>query len=314
MRFGFPVLVGALSLFLIPVDKKFSYNFVEGECDNKASWIYQRIFEQEENIDIAFLGASQTSCGVMDDFLENKINKHSGTEIKVANLGYCRRGRDIQYIMTKDLFKQKAPNILVIEVAEDEPKKSHPVFPYLAESPDLWGSFVFFNQRFFLNIWKGIIVRFEFLKFRLFYDEKIISSKINPDFGYLPSAQIAPPEILNQNKADWANRLSKLKPDIIRKIELNYSKHYLEKTIQLARQNNCEVLFLYLPESGSNIKTPLINDYYKTLGKLILLPGSITTNKLNWKDATHFNNSGALEVSAFIALELAEHYKFMISP
>jgi hypothetical protein len=226
--------------------------------------------------------------------------------MKVANLGYCRRGRDIQYVMLKDLFQQKKPKILVIEVAEDEPKKSHPVFPYLAESHDLWGSIVFFNQRFPVNIWKGIVVRFEYVKHVVFHEENQIENQYKESFGYLPSTQIAEPEIIKQNETDWTNRLSKSKPEFVRNIELNYSKHYLEKIVNLARQHNCKVLFLYLPESGSKIKIPLLSDYYKTLGRLILLPDSIVTNPLNWKDATHFNDSGAVKVSEFIVSEISD--------
>lgn len=301
-----PVVAGAALLFLIQVDKNFSYHFVKGECDNKAAWIYHRVFEQPENIDIVFSGASQTSCGVMDELIENEISATTGQEIKVANLGYCRRGRDIQFVMLKDLFQQKKPKILVLEVAEDEPKKSHPVFPYLAESGDLWGSFVFFNQRYFLNIWKGIVVRFEYLKHRLFSDKSLNTSYQTGKSGYHPSDQIAEPEILQKNKADWTNRFSKSKSELIRKIELNYSKHYLEKIVELARQNNCEVVFLYLPESGSNLKYPLLKDYYQSFGKLIVLPDSILTNTQNWKDATHFNDSGAVKVSEFIVSEISD--------
>ena len=224
----------------------------------------------------------------------------------MANLGYCRRGRDIQFVMLKDLFQQKKPKILVLEVAEDEPKKSHPVFPYLAESGDLWGSFVFFNQRYFLNIWKGIVVRFEYLKHRLFSDKSLNTSYQTGKSGYHPSDQIAEPEILQKNKADWTNRFSKSKSELIRKIELNYSKHYLEKIVELASQNNCEVVFLYLPESGSNLKYPLLKDYYQSFGKLIVLPDSILTNTQNWKDATHFNDSGAVKVSEFIVSEISD--------
>ncbi len=303
--FILPVFAGIVILFLIPVDKNFSYHFVKGECDNKASWIYNRIFQQKENIDIAFTGASQTSCAIMDENIENELTKLTGNPVNVANLGYCRRGRDIQYVMLKDLFQQKKLKILVIEVAEDEPKKSHPVFPYLAESNDLWGSFVFFNQRYFLNIWKGVVVRFEYLKYRLFQEESLIRNQNSNGFGYLPSVQIAEPEILKQNEIDWLNRLSKTKSDFVRNIELNYSKHYVEKIVKLARQNNCKVLFLYLPESGSKISTPLLTDYYKNLGELIVLPDSIVTNPLNWKDATHFNDSGALKVSEFIVSEIS---------
>jgi hypothetical protein len=269
--FILPVLAGTVLLFLIPVDKNFNYHFVKGECDNKAAWIYHRVFEQPENIDIVFSGASQTSCGIMDELIENEISAITGQKIKVANLGYCRRGRDIQFAMLKDMFQQKKPKILVLEVAEDEPKKSHPVFPYLAESNDLWGSFVFYNQRYFLNIWKGIVVRFEYIKYRLFPDKILNNSRITEKFGYLPSDQVAEPKILEKNKVDWTKRISKSKPDFFRKVELNYSKHYLEKIVELARQNYCEVVFLYLPESGSNLKYPLLKDYYESLGKLLIL-------------------------------------------
>lgn len=303
--FFLPLILGIVFLFLIPVDKNFSYHFVKGECDNKASWIYQRIFANKENIDIAFTGASQTSCAIMDEYLEKELTKVTGHDIKVANLGYCRRGRDIQYIMLKDLFQQKKPKILVIEVAEDEPKKSHPVFPYLAESHDLWGSFVFLNQRYLRNIWKGVAVRFEYLKHVLFRDESQIKNQNTERFGYLPSSQIAEPEIIKQNETDWTNRLSQSKPEFVRNMELNYSKHYIEKIVKLARQNNCEVVFLYLPESGSKLKNPILTDYYKTLGDLILLPDSIIKDRTNWKDATHFNDSGAVKVSEFIVSEIS---------
>jgi hypothetical protein len=302
--FSLPLMAGIVFLFLIPVDKKFNYHFVKGECDNKAAWIYHRVFKQPENIDIVFSGASQTSCAIMDEYLEKEFFKLNEPDLKVANLGYCRRGRDIQYVMLKDLFQQKKPKILVLEVAEDEPKKSHPVFPYLAESGDLWGSFVLLNQRYLGNIWKGVVVRFEYLKYRLFQDNSLNENQNTEKFGYLPSVQIAEPEILKQNEKDWKNRLSKSKPELIRKVELNYSKHYLEKIVELARQNNCEVVFLYLPESGSNLKYPLLNDYYHALGKLIVLPDSILTDTQNWKDATHFNDSGAAKVSEFIANQL----------
>jgi hypothetical protein len=76
--------------------------------------------------------------------------------------------------------------------------------------------------------------------------------------------------------------------------------------VLLARQNNCEVVFLYLPESGSNLKYPLLKDYYESLGKLLILSDSILTNTQNWKDATHFNDSGAMKVSEFIVFELTK--------
>jgi hypothetical protein len=47
-----------------------------------------------------------------------------------------------------------------------------------------------------------------------------------------------------------------------------------------------------------------LKDYYHALGKLIVLPDSILTDTQNWKDATHFNDSGAAKVSEFVAHQL----------
>jgi hypothetical protein len=298
--FAFPLVLGTGILFLFPVDKNFSYHFVKGECDDKANWIYNRIFENDNPIDIAFSGASQTACAIMDEVIETEINTDTNNHLNVANLGYCRRGRDIQYVMLKDLFKHKKPKLLIIEVAEDEPKKSHPVFPYLADSGDLFGSFIFFNQRYFAAIWKGLILRFEHLKFSLFKSKDLLPQRLGR-YGYLPSSQVVRSSIIQQNRSNWQKRLSNPKPAFIRKIELNYSKYYLEEIVSLAKRNHCEVVFLFLPESGSDLNSPLLTDYYNEMGNLLILPDSMVKNKLNWKDATHFNDAGALKVSEYVA-------------
>lgn len=297
--FIFPFMAGIVYLFYVPVAKNFSYHFIKGECDNKASWIYHRIFEDNRNIDIVFSGASQTGCAVMDKLIEEELCAYSEEKINVVNLGFCRRGRDIQYIMLNDLFKNKNPKILVLEVAEDEPKKSHPVFPYLANTSELFSSGIFYNQRYLTAIWKGIIVRFEYLKFRIF-KSGVMSTAIKESFGYRPSSQTVSIEKLEKNSADWEKRLKIKKSKLLRRIELNYSKNYLEKIVNLANRNNCKILFLYLPESGSNLRIPLLSDYYKNLSDLVILPESIINNKSNWKDATHFNDLGAVETSEYI--------------
>lgn len=294
-----PFILAAIVLFFIPVEKKFSYHFVKGECNNKASWIYNRIFENEKNIDIVFSGASQTGCAIMDNYLDERFSNLFNKQINVVNVSYCRRGRDIQYVMLKDLFEQKKPKLLIIEVAEDEPKKSHPVFPYFAETKDLFGSAVFLNQRYFPGIFKGLTVRFEYIKYKLF--KNTFKNFNYSDFSYIPTKQLVSKDIILKNKQAWEERLSKQKPALVRKIELNYSKRYLRKIAELAKNKNCKLLFLYLPESGSKLQTPLLKEYYTEIAPLIIIPSSITDNPKNWMDATHFNDFGAKEVSDLIS-------------
>jgi hypothetical protein len=120
----------------------------------------------------------------------------------------------------------------------------------------------------------------------------------------MSSTQIATANDFAENKTDWENRLSKSSPLLLRQTELNYSKHYIKQIVQLAQNNNCKVHFLYLPESGSGMKTPILKDFYIRFGELIILPDSIISNHSNWKDATHFNDTGARKATDFIVNKL----------
>lgn len=302
--FSAPLLVLLIILLFVQPEKKFAYTFVKGECDNKATWIYQRVFENQERIDIAFTGASQTSCAIMDELVEKQLDSTLNSDLKVASLGYCRRGRDIQFAMLKDLFSQKRPKILVIEITENEPSKSHPVFPYLAESKDVLGSLVFFNQRFLSNIYKALVVRFEYCK-QLAFGNKTKKPGANSNFGYIPSNQIVTIEELSRNQETWNKKRTNPKSALVSKIENKYPLHYLEKMVKLAKSNHCDLVFLYLPEFGSHLKKPENIKFYSDIAPVIFLPDSIIQNKTNWKDPMHFNDAGAKQASDFIAGELA---------
>lgn len=144
-----------------------------------------------------------------------------------------------------------------------------------------------------------MVVRFEHLKWMLFGNTN--GAEINyPEFGYRPSNEIVSPEVIAANKENWEKRLAKNNVEILRKSETNYSKHYIRKIAKLANDNNCELLFLYLPESGSDLKTPMLENFYTQFGNLAILPPHVVEDQLNWKDATHFNNRGAKMASQFL--------------
>ncbi len=301
--FVLPVFVGGMLLFSMNPEKQFSYYFVKGECSNKASWIYDRIFLSDKKLDVVFIGASQTACAVKDELIEQRLKEQTGEIIKVASLGYCRRGRDIQYSMLKDVFRQKNPRLVVIEVAEDEPKKSHPVFPYLAESEDIVASHVFFNQRYPAALWKGLVLRFEFLKGKLFGLPELTGDSA-ADHGYIPTHSTADEELLLNNRLNWERRLKNKKASLVRTIELHYSRHYLEEIAAMAENNGCRIVFLYLRESGSGMRLPLLYDYYRSVADVIVLPDSIFNAPHYWFDATHLNDKGATVASEKIAKEI----------
>jgi hypothetical protein len=207
--------------------------------------------------------------------------------------------------MMKDLLSEKKPRIVVVEVGEDEPKKSHPVFPYLASNADLFNSFVFFNQRYFSNLWKGLSTRFEYIRVKILGKNPGYQTSIE-NFGYQNSDQVVQAEAIAENEIRWEKRLKRKTLPLFRKIELNYSKHYLEKMEQLARENNCMIVFLYFPEFGSSMEVPFLQEYYETMSPLYLVPHDLIINPANWKDPSHFNNAGAEQATRWFAGKLAE--------
>lgn len=302
--FCFPLLAGVALLFSVNPDKQFTYRFVKGECSNRASWIYDRIFLAEKELDILFLGASQTAATVDDAFIEKWLTESAGRPLSVVNMGYCRGGRDIQYVMLKDVYVHKKPGLLVIEVTEEEPKKSHPVFPYLAEGRDLFGSAVFFNQRYPQALWKGLVIRFEYVK-RLIFRSPAEAGSHSADHGFFPSEATADEAVLSQNRSTWTNRLARRKSLLLRNMETRYSRHYLEKMVSMAEANRSKVIFLYMRESGSGLQEPVMADYYRSIAPVLILPDSVFANPANWSDAMHLNTSGAALASEFIAEQLA---------
>jgi hypothetical protein len=306
LLFALPVLAGVICLFCINPDKEFSYRFVEGECSNKASWIHDRVFLSERNMDIVFIGASQTACAVKDEQIESKLGELTGETVKVASLGYCRGGRDIQYVMLREVFRRKKPKLVVIEVSEDEPKNSHPVFPYLADTDDLFESAVFYNRRYLLALWKGLVIRFEYLKKQMFGGETFHGDS-TANHGYIPTEAVADDAVLLKNRINWERRLDRRKTALKRKIELRYSMHYLEKIVNMAEENGSRVVFLYLRESGSGLRIPMLSDYYRSISDIMMLPEEIYTEPGLWFDAAHLNDKGATLASEAIAQELAHN-------
>lgn len=290
--FLIPFIVGAVYLFSIPFYRQFAYHFVKGECDDKGSWIYNRIYENKKPADVVLCGASHIANGVDDKLFELQLDSANNLNLSVANIGYCRGGRDIQYVMLKDLFLNKNPQLLILDVGEDEPKKSHPVFPYLAETPDLFGSAIFFNQRFFKSVAKGLATRFEMVKTSVFKWEFRSSPNLS-DFGYIGSTQVVSAADMDENLNRWEKQRRRKKPTLLRNIELRYSKHYVRKIVNLAETHNCQVVFLYFPESGSKLKFPMLKDFYEQMGPLYIIPEKILTDSNNWKDPSHLNDAGS---------------------
>lgn len=299
MLFLLPVLLVVVSLFVMPLDKKQGYSFMQDNCLGKSNWIYNRLFESDENIDIAFIGTSHIIDAVDEDVAADFMNRR-GVKREIANLGYCRIGRNMDYAIIKDLFKQKDPQYIVLEVRERENRDGHMDFAYMADSRDVLAPVMLFNDNYFTDVYNGIIVRLEILKDNLLGKSKegrgVVQYARKPDSTIADSGQLD--EIKRERVGKW-----EYNKGFGRWFYNLYSFKYIDNICSLAADNNCTVTFLYLPGYGS-IPQPEEMEFYMARGRVLLSPEDIYGNPANWKDQDHMNAFGSAVLSAWLAAEI----------
>ena len=226
-------------------------------------------------------------------------------DLHCANFGYCRMGRNLQYVLLKDILKYKNPKLVVIEISEEETKNSHDIFPYLAENKDLFLSKSAINRDYFSDLYYGFITRLEAIKqtyiFRNDYPEADLSN-----YGYGPSDRIATTEELNDNIAAWDKRMKRKTNQMLKKIQLKHPKAYLEAMIRLLEEKNIQFCFVFLSEYGSNLDQPIDMEYYSKMGPVLIPRKSLLANPELWMDGSHLNDHGAEMISTWIAKETAD--------
>lgn len=281
-------------LFLLPVallmgwflrqeiPRRDQYAYLRGDCSNQGIWIYDRIYRNPEKIDVAFLGTSRMMNSVSDRILS--LDSLSGKTY--ANLGYCRPGRNLQYLILHDLLSAKKPSAIVLEIRERESRVSHPIFPNLATPAQLFESFSWNHPAFFEDVYPAFLTRYDLLKSRFWGDT--IPYHYNPGlYGHSCSEDtIAPDQIGIPNPPDQS-----IPP---------LAKKYLEKIATECKSAGVKLYFLYLPGAHKESSRPSLMDTYNRLGTLLIPPDSIIANPDLFYDADHFNRAGSNTISEWL--------------
>lgn len=299
LLFSGVLLIPTIGLFTLPYSGKFARHFIENDCYNHGAWIFDRITDNPMPIDIAFIGSSHT----IHAFQEKRIEELLPEKLHIANLGYCRFGRNLEYLFVKELLGHKRPRLIVIEVHEDEEKNSHDIFPFLAGTNDLLFSPTLINRDYVSDVFNGASARLEQLKSQYIFHKKYPEPDLNP-YGYGESDRVVADDELAKNEEAWRRRLARSQSPFLDELQLRFPLRYLDKTLLMARKENIQIVFVYLPEFGSKLKKPLRFNYYQSMDPVLLPPDSILTSRKNWMDATHFNDEGAKKISEWISCEL----------
>jgi hypothetical protein len=288
-----PILIG---IWFFPVSPKLKYEFTKGECNQRSLHFYERVYAISSPIDIAFIGSSHTTNGINDTLIKQQLNQND-VHLNIENLGFCRFGRNLDFVFIKELLTQKKPKSIILEVREDEDRYSHPVFPYLASPSDVANTSVLFNRDIAKDMYRSWIAKLEIEKEWLFKGEP---KSNNPDlFGFSTSKDTAEPTFLKEiaQKRSLKTIPSKGIPHYF------YSKYpisYLYKIAEICKKHKVELTLLYLPSFGGQ-KRPADEVTYSKLGNLLIPPSEILNNPNNWYDENHLNFAGSKKISTWLA-------------
>lgn len=292
--FLLPLIIG---IIILPVDKRMKYGGLKDDCFNHGLWIHDRIFENNSPVDVAILGSSHTVNGVNDELLDSSLLGK-----KVVNLGYCRLGRNLSYVLLSELLEEKKPALIVLEVRENEDRYSHPIFPYLASDKKVMFPVALFNRDFFSDYWTHFSYKVELTQEYVFGKMQLEQISME-DYGFASHDDTASSRFLDsvqQARSKPKQKLKQWQEDFY----MAFPFAYLDKISDLCKKHNIQLIFLYLPSYGSPLQEPKQSSYYRKKGTLLLPPKDILENTDYWYDKSHLNKAGALELSMWLAEEI----------
>ncbi len=298
------ICLAALSLlFVLPMDKKINFHFIETDCMAHGEWIWERL-QRSDDADFLFVGSSHTIRAIDERVLHDAFFKQNRSGKTALNFGYCRLGNNLPYIFFKEFLKtHRPPEALLWEIREAEDRFSHPVFGYLADREDLLANSTVLHPRLLSDWWHATNVRIQNFKVRLGIvppppaDSVALARK----FGYGESPAVADPNFLAQIKAK-IGAAARPRPVSVPA----FPKFWLEKATRLARENGVRLVFLYLPQFGTPPPDPADPYFQGFPAEVLFPPHSIFSDPANWSDEAHLNDRGARAVSVWLAGRLAD--------
>lgn len=300
--FSLPIFIGLLAVFFIKADREFCYNYIKGDCDTRGKLFYKRLETKSARVDYLFVGSSKTMNGINDRLIEDSLNKRSPKHLRLYNAGYCRFGRNLDFLLCKEFSKNNALKKIFVEVRADESTTSHPMFPFLANGREILQGAKALNGKLPSELYNHSLMNLNYLRCELKLEKKEKNKYKLELHGYNNIDRVMEKEMLEEFYKDELNKNKSVDKDAL---EYRYSYYYLNRIKTLCEKKNIELNFIFMPSFGNTTKLPAFKEEYEKWGKVIIGPDSIFNNKSYWKDVAHFNTAGATAFSNFLAKELA---------
>ena len=319
-----------VTLVLLPHDPYIRFQELARESVHylRIKWIYERVHYDETPVDVAFIGTSHMQSGIDSARVETTL-RANGNALHVVNFAIPHLGRDLEYLVARELLDNKKPKLLVIETQFFEARAPHPGFQRLATLSDIATAPMIINTGLIENLVRLPLRQLDLFTrslapkrygmFNTFDRARYEGAHFNDTYlqhGFTATRtavhrrdffepQLAGIRTDITEKSNLASRVNFAATD--HNVLYRYNNIYLDRIVSLAKSQGVRVVFLYLPFlEGPGM--PQHAAWINSMGQ-IMTPTKIIGNAALWQNADHLNYFGALALSDWVAGELPVHLK-----
>jgi hypothetical protein len=306
-----------IALSVLPDDRYLRFKSLTEPEVIKAGWIYERIHFDPTPIDVVFIGTSRTVAGIDSEIVEQTCRDAGGRYCSSVNFGMLHLGRNLHWLLAREVIEARNPRLLVVEVQETEFRALHPAFPYLADDLDIVLAPLIINTSFFADLGRlparGISLFTKGLVPLLFGTQtKFVSDTYHgshwDDIDKAQSRVVSVAKLETERAYLASATTAKLRlPILLRQFEYRANLLYLEKLLNLARSRHIEIRFLYIP-AFHDTSTPIFANFYDRFAPSWRMPEQIVDRHELWRDVEHLNYAGATALSSLVGMKIAQEY------
>lgn len=328
---GAAIMVATLAVLLVlPHSRYVRWQDLRTEAYARFGWMYERVHFDQTPIDVAFVGTSHTMNGV-DAAAVAQALAAGGAQVDggrcptATNFAMPSYGRNLHWLIAREVLENRPVKVLVLEVFENETRKAHPVFSHVADEKDILGAPLLINLNYAHDIVRlpfrqaslaveslapaqfGLKSRFDPAD----YDGSTVDNTrvVNADGVALtpPRTDVFDPAKLDATaRAEAGSKNLNMLGKRFEALEYAYPRYYVDQILDLAKAKGVKVVFLYLPGYGKPPQ-PYDMSFYAGRGAMISA-NDLLARKDYWFDAAHLNANGAQALSGRLAPLLAGQF------
>jgi hypothetical protein len=315
------VLATLGGMILLPHDKFLRYEALNDHVAPNAYWIYERIHYDPTPIDVAFIGTSRTGRSVNAQRLEADLRAR-GIATHAANLYLFKTGRNMHYAVAKELLEHRQVKLLVLEITEQEDRKPHPDFVFLADPQDIVFAPTLINLRYLSDLARlpgrqvDLFLQTALQRLGWRRPDFVPPPYRGPDIDISHSLVTLDGREYSFDREHSRSEMEALRvkqeasltpsvlPESLNWLEYRFPRLYVDRILDLAARHGTRVVFLYVPRYGAPESPAPYKLYTQRAG--LINPGPGIQNYRFWDEETHMNWSGAKFLTDAVAEQLAD--------